>query len=657
MSFKTEESNKYSDEHILVCLSAAPSNKKIINMAAKMANAFPSRFTALYVRTGTKSEDLDKEKLEEHIRYAEKMGAEIVMTHGVNIPVQIAEYARLSNVTQIVIGQSNARRNYFFSKATLTEKLIEIVPDIDIHIIPDAMKTRIYQKRPYVWYVEKPSVKDYFLTIFIFVICTLIGLLFQKFHFTDTNIVTIYILGVLLTSILTNGYLCSVAGSFLSVFLFCFFLTEPRMSFQTYAVGYPVTFFIMLISSVLTGALAAKLKMHAKLSAQLAFRTQVLFDTDRLMQKAKGETEILDVTCTQLLRLLNRSITAYVVENGALSEGKLFSGKKENTEDFLIPEEQQIARWVYENRQRAGASTHYFPQAKCIYLAIRSGNNVYGVIGIPLQKETLDSFEYSILLSVINECALAMENAQNAIEKEKNAVMAKNEQLRADLLRAISHDLRTPLCSISGNADMLLGNSDRLDEATKHQIYSDIYDDSEWLTGVVENLLSITRLNDGRLKFKFTDQLLDEVIVESLRHISRKHDDYKIVTDCEELVLARMDVRLIMQVLVNLVDNAIKYTPPGSVICIRGTKTDGKAQISVEDNGPGIPEEMKTHIFEMFYTGKTTVADSHRSLGLGLALCHSIIEAHEGTLVLTDHDPHGCNFIFTLPLSEVTLNE
>ena len=657
MSFKTEESNKYSDEHILVCLSAAPSNKKIINMAAKMANAFPSRFTALYVRTGTKSEDLDKEKLEEHIRYAEKMGAEIVMTHGVNIPVQIAEYARLSNVTQIVIGQSNARRNYFFSKATLTEKLIEIVPDIDIHIIPDAMKTRIYQKRPYVWYVEKPSVKDYFLTIFIFVICTLIGLLFQKFHFTDTNIVTIYILGVLLTSILTNGYLCSVAGSFLSVFLFCFFLTEPRMSFQTYAVGYPVTFFIMLISSVLTGALAAKLKMHAKLSAQLAFRTQVLFDTDRLMQKAKGETEILDVTCTQLLRLLNRSITAYVAENGALSEGKLFSGKKENTEDFLIPEEQQIARWVYENRQRAGASTHYFPQAKCIYLAIRSGNNVYGVIGIPLQKETLDSFEYSILLSVINECALAMENAQNAIEKEKNAVMAKNEQLRADLLRAISHDLRTPLCSISGNADMLLGNSDRLDEATKHQIYSDIYDDSEWLTGVVENLLSITRLNDGRLKFKFTDQLLDEVIVESLRHISRKHDDYKIVTDCEELVLARMDVRLIMQVLVNLVDNAIKYTPPGSVICIRGTKTDGKAQISVEDNGPGIPEEMKSHIFEMFYTGKTTVADSQRSLGLGLALCHSIIEAHEGTLVLTDHNPHGCNFTITLPLSEVTLNE
>ena len=657
MSLRIEGDNKKTDEHILVCLSAAPSNQKIVDTAAKMANALQARFTALYVQTGTKSEALDKENLEEHIRYAEMLGAEIVTTHGENIPVQIAEYARLSNVTKIVIGQSNARRNHFFSKSTLTEKLIEIVPDIDIHIIPDAVKTRSYQKRPFTWYVEKPSAKDYFLTVFIFVVCTFIGLLFQKLKFTDTNIVTIYILGVLATSIVTDGYLCSVAGSFLSVVLFCFFLTEPRMSFQTYAVGYPVTFLIMLISSVLTGALAAKLKTHAKLSAQLAFRTQVLFDTDRLMQKAKGETEILDVTCTQLIRLLNRNITAYVVENGTLSGGKLFSGEKENTEDFLIPEEQKIARWVYENRQRAGASTHHFPQAKCLYLAIRSGNNVYGVIGIPLQKETLDSFEYSILLSVINECALAMENAQNAMENEKNAALAKNEQLRADLLRAISHDLRTPLCSISGNADMLLSNSDRLDEATKHQIYTDIYDDSEWLIGVVENLLSITRLNDGRLKFKFTDQLLDEVIAESLRHISRKHDDYKIVADCEELVLARMDVRLIIQVLVNLVDNAIKYTPPGSVICIRGIKIDGKAQISVEDNGPGIPEEMKPHIFEMFYTGKTTVLDSHRSLGLGLALCHSIIEAHDGTLTLTDHDPHGCNFTFTLPLSEVTLNE
>ena len=165
-----------------------------------------------------------------------------------------------------------------------------------------SLKNVNHQKRSFTWSMEKPSAKDYFLTVFIFVVCTLIGLLFQKLNFTDTNIVTIYILGVLITSIVTDGYLCSVAGSFLSVFLFCFFLTEPRMSFKTYAVGYPVTFFIMLISSVLTGALAAKLKTHAKLSTQLAFRTQILFDTDRLLQNAKGKTEILDDTASPFIK-------------------------------------------------------------------------------------------------------------------------------------------------------------------------------------------------------------------------------------------------------------------------------------------------------------------------------------------------------------------
>lgn len=646
------------NEHILVCLSSSPSNKNIIFTASKMANALQAQFTALYVQTGARTRSEDKERLDENIRFAEELGAEIVMTHGENVPLQISEYAQLSNVTEIVIGQSSMKRNNFFSRKTLTEKLIDIVPDIDIHIIPDTVNAENYRKGHLPLHVEKPSVKECFLTVLIFVICTFIGLVFQKFHFSEANVVTIYIFGVLLTSILTDGYLCSVAGSVISVFLFCFFLTEPRMSFQTYAVGYPVTFVIMLISSVLTGTLAAKLKMHARLSAQLAFRTQILFDTDRLLQKARSQKEILEITCTQLARLFDRSIVAYAAVNGRLAEGHLFS-EKEKAEDqsYLTLDEQQIARWVYTNKKRAGATTHYYKNSKCLYLAIRIGDQVYGVVGVPAQKDVLDSFEYSILLSVLNECALAMDNARNAEEKEKNAVIAKNEQLRADLLRAISHDLRTPLCSISGNADMLLSNGKYLDEGTRRQIYTDIYDDAEWLTGVVENLLSITRLNDGRLKFKFTDQLMDEVIAEALRHISRKHDDYKIITECEDLLLTRMDVRLIIQVLVNLVDNAIKYTPSGSTITIRALKKNEKAWISVEDNGPGISDEIKPHIFEMFFTGGNNIADSQRSLGLGLALCQSIVEAHGGKMELEDNDPHGCIFSFALPLSEVILNE
>ena len=165
----------------------------------------------------------------------------------------------------------------------------------DMHVIPGTVMPETGQKQKFKLHIETPSVKDYILTVSIFIGCTLIGLIFQKLYFTDANIVTIYILGVLLTSILTDGYLCSLAGSFLSVVLFCFFLTEPRMSFQTYAVGYPVTFLIMLISSVLTGTLAAKLKEHARLSAQQAFCTQILFDTNRLLQQVKDRRDILCV--------------------------------------------------------------------------------------------------------------------------------------------------------------------------------------------------------------------------------------------------------------------------------------------------------------------------------------------------------------------------
>ena len=430
------------------------------------------------------------------------------------------------------------------------------------------------------------------------------------------------------------------------------------MSFQTYAVGYPVTFLIMLISSVLTGTLAAKLKTHAKLSTQLAFRAQILFDTDRLLQKAKGETEILDVTCTQLLRLLNRNITAYIVKNGTLSEGKLFSGEKENSDDFLTQEEQDVARWTYENRQRAGVSTHHFPQAKCLYLAIRSGNNVYGVIGIPMQKETLDSYEYSILLSVINGCALAMENAQNAMEKEKNAILAKNEQLRADLLRAISHDLRTPLTAISGSADNLLANYKKMDDALREQTFTDIYDDSMWLINLVENLLAVTRIEGGQVNLTRSIELMDEVVSEALKHINRKSKEHTIrVTSGNDFILAHIDAKLIVQVIINLVDNAIKYTPVGSVIEIHTDQKEQWVTVSVSDNGPGIPDEQKPRIFDMFYSGANKVVDSRRSLGLGLSLCKSIVTAHGGTISVSDNQPNGTVFTFTLPAGEVELHE
>ena len=254
--------------------------------------------------------------------------------------------------------------------------------------------------------------------------------------------------------------------------------------------------------------------------------------------------------------------------------------------------------------------------------------------------------------------SLASRMKEYARESAQAAMQIEKEQLRADLLRSISHDLRTPLTSISGNASNLLSNENEFSQETRMQIYGDIYDDSMWLIKLVENLLSVTRIEDGRMDLRMSAELMDEVIAEAMRHTDRNRDGRKIeVSSDEEFILGKMDARLIVQVVINLVDNAVKYTPEGAQIRIHTGKKDGMVVVSVSDTGPGIPDEQKSKVFDMFYTGTNRAADGRRSLGLGLGLCRSIIRAHGGEIWVSDNKPQGAVFTFTLPAEEVTLHE
>ena len=229
--------------------------------------------------------------------------------------------------------------------------------------------------------------------------------------------------------------------------------------------------------------------------------------------------------------------------------------------------------------------------------------------------------------------SLASRMKEYARESAQAAMQIEKEQLRADLLRSISHDLRTPLTSISGNASNLLSNENEFSQETRMQIYGDIYDDSMWLIKLVENLLSVTRIEDGRMDLRMSAELMDEVIAEAMRHTDRNRDGRKIeVSSDEEFILGKMDARLIVQVVINLVDNAVKYTPEGAQIRIHTGKKDGMVVVSVSDTGPGIPDEQKSKVFDMFYTGTNRAADGRRSLGLGLGLCRSNIRAHGGEI-------------------------
>ncbi len=647
-----------ADEHILVCLSSAPSNAKIIRTAARMAGAFNSQFTALFVETPDfdKATAQNQQRLRDNQNLARQLGAHIETVYGEDVPYQIAEFARLSGITKIVLGRSTITRRHLFGKKTLTEQLITYVPEIDIHIIPDGTAEVVY--RPKKARSRRNILENTAKSVCILTGATLLSLGFYQMGFTEANIIMVYILGVLLTSTATSHQIYSLVSSVASVFIFNFLFTHPRFSLTAYETGYPVTFLVMFLTAYITGTFAIRYKEQAGQSAKIAHRTKILFDTDQLLSKASDKEEIIAAAAEQIRKLLDRNLVIYENVDGRLSEPHLFGLGGLKPPSYDPEKERETARWVLEHNHAAGATTDTLSEARYMYLALRVNKRVYGVVGIEADEGPLDASEHGILLSMLGECALALENEKNVREKEEAAVLAESEQLRANLLRTISHDLRTPLTTISGNASNLLNSEDSFDEATRRQIYSDIYEDSMWLINLVENLLYATRIEEGRMTLHTNTELLSDIVDEAMRHVGRKADRHRLLTVCEdEFLLVKADARLVVQVIVNIVDNGIKYTETDSSIIVTARKRGPMAEIEIADNGKGIPDEEKEKIFEKFYCGTNKIADNRRSLGLGLYLCRAIAEAHGGTICVRDNHPRGAIFLFSLPLQEVILYE
>ncbi|MPM94881.1 Sensor protein KdpD [bioreactor metagenome] len=362
-----------------------------------------------------------------------------------------------------------------------------------------------------------------------------------------------------------------------------------------------------------------------------------------------------------MIKLLDRTVIFYSIQENTLSEPMVFlkEGSEVPQQTYCGADERAVAEWAYKNNKRAGATTNTLSAAKCLYLAVRSKNVVFAVAGVVMDREApLEAFEKSLMIAMLGECGLALEKEWLNETQKEISIQMQQEQLRANLLRAISHDLRTPLTSISGNAAILRGNSHVLSEEKKQGLYTDIFDDSMWLINLVENLLSITRIDNGTLNLNMQPELLDEVIAEALLHVNRRSVEHTIETNLkEEFLMAKMDSRLIIQIIINILDNAIKYTQQGSRITISAKRNGSVVRVEIADNGPGIPDAAKEKLFDMFYTAENISADSRRGLGLGLPLCKSIINAHGGSIYVKDNIPQGTIFGFTLQAEEVHIHE
>jgi two-component system sensor histidine kinase KdpD len=658
---KNKNEGEYNtNENILVCLSAAPSSGKVIRTGARMAEAFNASFTALFVET-INSRDLNEKNIQglrDNKRLAEELGASISTTYGDDVPYQIAEFAKLSGISKIIIGRTKKRNNFLGSKLGFVDKLMDLAPGLDIYVIPDK-EVNIYEKKKNYFKNIKLSVIDVLKMGGIMVACTSISLLFDSVGFSEANIITIFILGVLIISNQTKGRIYGAVSSLIGVLLFNFFFTEPKYTFNAYDSGYLVTFIIMIIASLITTTLTTRVKNQADTSAIIAYRTKVLLDANRELQKANNLDDIALKSQTQIYKFLNKPVIFYTVSEKKILKCytyKLEEGNKLE-EKYIGVDENAVVNWVIRNKKRAGIGTETLPGSKAFYIPLIGQDTVLAVVGIVIRNhEEIESGEKSLYGAMLNQISFALEKHHlNEIQK-KTLMRAENERFRANLLRAVSHDLRTPLTSISGSANSLLSNN--FDEETKKNLTLDIYDDSLWLINLVENLLSVSRIDNGNVKLHTEPQLVEEIISEALKHVNRKANQYIIKVNLkDDLLMVNVDVRLIIQVIINIVDNAIKYTNEGSEININTCVSGSKVIIEIVDNGKGISERDKEYIFDMFFTAKGNKGDNRRGLGLGLAICKSIINAHGGEIYVKNNIPQGTVFGLTLPLVEVRSNE
>lgn len=399
-------------EHILTCVSASPTNAKVIRTASRLAYAFHGEFTALYVETpAMQSADRKvKKMLEDNMQLARDLGAKIATVYGEDVPFQIAEYSRVSNVSKIVIGRTNHKIYMGRTKGTFVERLTQWAPELDVYVIPDVSpgyrRKFTLHKEPFDWF-------DGLKTAGLLTACTLIGFIFKQFELPDSNVIMIYILGVILCGVYTNGRIFSVTSSIFSVILYNFFFTVPYLSLQAYGKSYPVTFFVMLIVALITSSTTGRLRRQSKASAKMAYRTELLLENSRRICRARTSGDVMKEISGQAIKLLNLPVLIYLKQGNRVVGPFLYPRlgmTKNDMKPYTESSERAVAQWVFENHHRAGACTSTLPGAQAIYLPIQDNEEVLAVIGIVLEeRREIAPFEYGLLNAMLNEAALMLE--------------------------------------------------------------------------------------------------------------------------------------------------------------------------------------------------------------------------------------------------------
>ena len=646
-------------ERVLVCVTPGRLGERLVRTANRAALRLKADWIALYIETPEtlRAPASDREQTLRTMRVAEQLGAETVtITTGTTFAAEIIELARARNVTSIVLGKPRRHGWKHWLFGSVVDAIIAGSGSIDVHVVSDE---GISERRHAVEHQESSSVlpidieatdaklprwRRYLPGVLITTVCTVVAAIMSMW-FAPTNLAMVYLLGVVLAAT-RFGRDASVVAAVLGTLAFDFFFIPPLYSFAISDTQYLLTAIVLLTVGLVLSSLAAGLRRQTRMAIHRERRTAALYAMTRELAVASSLDEIATSASSHLAQVFDAE-GAILLRS---ADGKMRRlGAK--VPDLPLLTESSIADWVFTQNKAAGFGTNTLPAANAMYLPLSGTLGIVGVLVVHFKnrRSLLPPEQRHLLATFANQIAVAVERDQLWRQARDAAFTAQEERLRNSLLSSISHDLRTPLAVIGGSASSLLQGETQLPTGVQRDIVDTINDEAQRMTRVVNNILDMTRLESGPVQLDLQWYPLEEILGAVLGRLKDQLGQRPVSIDIpRDLPMLRVDGVLFEKLLINLLENAAKYTPPGTQIGVSAAPEGGNILIRVIDDGPGIPKGSEKQLFDKFYRGQAEGAIS--GTGLGLSICRAIVEAHGGRIWAEARREGGAIFAFALPL-------
>ena len=638
-------------ETLLVCVGPSPTSANVIRASKRLAASLNARWIAVGVESSRSQEagDPRQDALMKNIQLAERLGAETATVSGVRVAEEIVSYAHAQNVTKIVVGKTAEPRWKRVFRQSIVDELLELSGDMDVHVVRGKAEVEQFVPAPKARR-RRAAWRGYAWAVVACILASLLAWAFQDIGLAEANKAIVFLLAIVLVAVrfgLGPGILATVLG----VLAFDFFFVPPYLTFAVADAQFIITFAIMLAVALIISTLAARLRRQIRTARARERRLEALYRLSRELSAVSGSHQLAATAQREVAAIFGTEAGVYLRDQeGRL--GPVVSVAGAGTADSR---ERAVASWAFDHGRLAGSGTDTLPDSSALYVPMRTPRGITGVlsVGRPEGESLLSPENRQLLETIATQIGTALERDQLADETRAALLQIEKERLRSSLLSSVSHDLRTPLAVIAGASSALLELGDAPEPAPRRALLEEVFEESNRLARLVDNLLSMTRLDAGVIVVQKQWFPLEDVIGSALGRLRKELAGRVVNKDlARDLPPVPLDGVLVEQVLVNLVENAVKYSDAGSPLDITARIADEGVVVSVGDRGPGLTAGEEERVFEKLFRGSASVASGERGAGLGLAIARAIVTAHRGRIWAENRLGGGACFSFLLPLGE-----